>query len=172
MYKDTCFPRSSHATGPRHPLPQRAGALLLLAIPVVLSELGWMAMSIVDTIMVGRLSPAAIGAVAISSAIFYTPALFGMACSWDSTPWSPRPSAAAILTIATGLAQGVYLASPIHRSPCCWWASPPSVSSVGITETVRAPAREYIQLLNWSALPLLIYVAFRRYLQGVARCGR
>ncbi len=38
-------------------------ALLLLAIPVVLSELGWMAMSIVDTIMVGRLSPAAIGAV-------------------------------------------------------------------------------------------------------------
>ena len=54
------------------------GALLLLAIPVVLSELGWMAMSIVDTIMVGRLSPAAIGAVGISSAIFYTPALFGI----------------------------------------------------------------------------------------------
>ncbi|MEA2260477.1 MAG: multidrug resistance protein family, partial [Acidobacteriaceae bacterium] len=53
-------------------------ALLLLAIPVVLSELGWMAMSIVDTIMVGRLSPAAIGAVGISSAIFYTPALFGI----------------------------------------------------------------------------------------------
>ena len=54
------------------------GALLLLAIPVVLSELGWMAMSIVDTIMVGRLSPAAIGAVGISSAIFYAPALFGI----------------------------------------------------------------------------------------------
>jgi MATE family multidrug resistance protein len=32
-------------------------ALLLLAIPVVLSELGWSAMSIVDTVMVGRLSP-------------------------------------------------------------------------------------------------------------------
>src|SRR5271168_5478681 len=54
------------------------GALLLLAIPVVLSELGWMSMSIVDTIMVGRLSPAAIGAVGISSAIFYVPALFGI----------------------------------------------------------------------------------------------
>jgi Na+-driven multidrug efflux pump len=39
------------------------GALLALAIPVVLSELGWSAMSMVDTIMVGRLSPAAIGAV-------------------------------------------------------------------------------------------------------------
>src|SRR5271168_4963423 len=53
-------------------------ALLLLAIPVVLSELGWSAMSMVDTVMVGRLSPAAIGAVGISSAIFYTPALFGI----------------------------------------------------------------------------------------------
>src|SRR6201995_4893821 len=53
-------------------------ALLILAIPVVLSELGWVSMSIVDTIMVGRLSPAAIGAVGISSAIFYVPALFGI----------------------------------------------------------------------------------------------
>src|SRR6201992_811615 len=53
-------------------------ALLRLGIPVVLSELGWMAMSIVDTIMVGRLSPAAIGAVGFSSAIFYMPALFGI----------------------------------------------------------------------------------------------
>ena len=64
---------------PRNALPQRTAApCCSLAIPVVLSELGWMAMSIVDTIMVGRLSPAAIGAVGISSAIFYTPALFGI----------------------------------------------------------------------------------------------
>jgi multidrug resistance protein, MATE family len=32
-------------------------ALLSLAIPVILSELGWVAMGIVDTIMVGRLGP-------------------------------------------------------------------------------------------------------------------
>src|SRR6201999_4514027 len=63
---------------PAESFRRELGALLLLAVPVVLSELGWMAMSIVDTIMVGRLSPAAIGAVGISSAIFYTPALFGI----------------------------------------------------------------------------------------------
>jgi MATE family multidrug resistance protein len=40
---------------------------------------------------------------------------------------------------------------------------------IGITEAVRTPARQYIQLLNFSALPLLIYVAFRRYLQGVGK---
>ena len=42
--------------------------LTALAIPVVLSEIGWMAMTIVDTIMVGRLGPEAIGAVALGNA--------------------------------------------------------------------------------------------------------
>src|SRR5277367_1029488 len=53
-------------------------ALLRLAIPVVLSELAWMLMSVVDTIMVGRLSPEAIGAVGLSSSLYYIPALFGI----------------------------------------------------------------------------------------------
>src|SRR5271154_7495296 len=53
-------------------------ALLRLAIPVVLSELAWMLMSVVYTIMVGRLSPEAIGAVGLSSSLYYIPALFGV----------------------------------------------------------------------------------------------
>ena len=36
--------------------------MLALAVPVVLAELGWMAQGVVDTIMVGKLGPAAIGA--------------------------------------------------------------------------------------------------------------
>src|SRR5271168_4810071 len=50
-------------------------ALAQLAIPVVLSELGWMLQGVVDTIMVGRLGPAAIGAVAVGNAVYYTPAI-------------------------------------------------------------------------------------------------
>src|ERR1700691_4246903 len=53
-------------------------ALVTLAVPVVLSELGWMAQGVVDTIMVGRLGPAAIGAVALGNAVCYTPSLFGI----------------------------------------------------------------------------------------------
>src|SRR6266478_2151068 len=52
---------------------------LQLAIPLVLAELGWMSMAIVDTMMVGRLpnSAAAMGAVSLGSAIFIVLALFG-----------------------------------------------------------------------------------------------
>src|SRR6516225_6768284 len=58
-------------------LRQETRALLRLAIPVVLSELAWMLMSVVDTIMVGHLSPEAIGAVGLGSNLYYIPALFG-----------------------------------------------------------------------------------------------
>lgn len=51
---------------------------LTLAGPVVLAELGWMTMSAVDTLMVGRLSPEAIGAVGIDSALFLVPAIFAI----------------------------------------------------------------------------------------------
>src|SRR6266699_102583 len=52
---------------------------LRMAIPLVLAELGWMSMAIVDTMMVGRLpnSAVAIGAVSLGSAMFIVLALFG-----------------------------------------------------------------------------------------------
>src|SRR3989441_11140341 len=50
-----------------------------LAMPLVLAELGWMSMTIVDTMMVGRLpdSAVAMGAVSLGSGIFMVLALFG-----------------------------------------------------------------------------------------------
>src|SRR5207249_640356 len=52
---------------------------LRLAIPLVFAELGWMSMSIVDTMMVGRLpdSATAMGDVSLGSNIFIVLALFG-----------------------------------------------------------------------------------------------
>src|SRR5690242_14752055 len=52
--------------------------MLTLAGPVVLAELGWMAMGIVDTIFVGRLGAEAIGAVSLGSALYFAVAIFGM----------------------------------------------------------------------------------------------
>jgi MATE family multidrug resistance protein len=146
-------------------------ALLLLAIPVVLSELGWVSMSIVDTIMVGRLSPAAIGAVGISSAIFYTPALFGIGLLLGlDTLVSQAFGRGDYDDCHRALAQAVYLAlgyAPIAMLLIGF--APHLFPLLHITEAVRQPAREYISILNWSAPPLLIYVAFRRYLQGVGK---
>jgi hypothetical protein len=52
--------------------------MLSLAAPVALGELGWMSMSVVDTIMVGGLGPAAIGATGVGGSLFYVFAIFGV----------------------------------------------------------------------------------------------
>ena len=51
-------------------------AMFALATPLVLTELGWMAMGIVDTMFVGRVSADAIGAVSLGTSVFYAIAIF------------------------------------------------------------------------------------------------
>ncbi len=53
--------------------------MLRLAAPLALTELGWVAMGVTDTIMVGRLpdSATAIGAASLGSTLFYTIGIFG-----------------------------------------------------------------------------------------------
>src|SRR5215471_17524787 len=53
--------------------------MLRLALPLALTELSWVAMGLVDTMMVGRLpySAVAIGAVSLGTIFFYTIGIFG-----------------------------------------------------------------------------------------------
>jgi MATE family multidrug resistance protein len=146
-------------------------ALLALAIPVILSELGWVAMGIVDTIMVGRLGPEAIGAVGISSAAYYAPALFGIGILLGldtvvSQAWGRHD----FEVCHRWLAQGVYLV--VSYTPFAMLgisAVPLLFHRFGINSAVSGDASVYLRVLNLGTLPLLIYAAFRRYLQGVGR---
>ncbi len=143
--------------------------MVALAVPVVLSEFGWMAQGVVDTIMVGRLGPAAIGAVALGNAVYYTPSLFGIGLLLGLDT---------LVAQAYGrkdhdechrwLAQGVYLAC-IVTVPIMLLVALASFgfTRFGITPQVAAPTGGYLRLLNLGTLPLLLYGATRRYLQGV-----
>lgn len=145
--------------------------MVKLAVPVVLSELGWMLMGVVDTIMVGRLGPAAIGAVAVGNAVCYTPSMFGMGLMLGLDT---------LVAQAYGredhdechrwLAQGVYLAL-IAAVPIMVGIGLVSLffGRFGIAAEVAAPASGFMAVLLWSTVPLLLYGASRRYLQGVGQ---
>jgi MATE family multidrug resistance protein len=146
-------------------------AMVALAVPVVLSELGWMAQGVVDTIMVGKLGPVAIGAVALGNAVYYTPSLFGIGLllgldTLVSHAFGRRNHDAC----HQWLAQGVYLAC-IVTPPLMLLILIASFlfPRVGITPEVALPAGAYLRILNWATLPLLLYGAARRYLQGVGQ---
>jgi MATE family multidrug resistance protein len=156
-------------TQPHAPWRHELRALIILAVPVVLSELGWMAQGVVDTIMVGKLGPAAIGAVALGNAVCYTPSLFGIGLLLGLDT---------LVAQAYGrkdhdechrwLAQGVYLAcfvAPPVMALLAWASF--GFARFGITPEVAAPAGSYLRILLWGTLPLLLYGATRRYLQAV-----
>jgi MATE family multidrug resistance protein len=156
---------------PRAHWKTELAALVRLAVPVVLSELGWMAQGVVDTIMVGRLGPVSIGAVALGNALFYTPSLFGIGLLLGlDTVVAQAYGRKDYDDCHRWLAQGIYLAVAITPVLMILVALASfGFGRVGITGVVATPAAAYLRVLDWSILPLLIYGASRRYLQGVGQ---
>ncbi|HZD50382.1 MAG TPA: MATE family efflux transporter [Silvibacterium sp.] len=144
-------------------------ALLRLAIPVALSEIGWMTMSVVDVVMVGKLGPAAIGAVGLGNAIYYAPAIFGIGLLLGlDTMVSRAWGAGDFDQCHRWLAQAMYIA--LAFTPVLMLfivVARPLFTAHGVDPRVGMYTRSYAGLLNWGTLPLLIYGGFRRYLQGV-----
>ena len=146
-------------------------AMITLAVPVVLSELGWMAQGVVDNIMVGKLGPAAIGAVALGNAVCYTPSLFGIGLLLGlDTLVSQSFGRKDHDDCHRWLAQGVYLAC-IITPPLMLiiFAASYGFARFGVIPEVAALSGGYLRILNWGTLPLLLYGGTRRYLQGVGQ---
>jgi MATE family multidrug resistance protein len=140
-----------------------------LAVPVVLAELGWMTMGVVDTIMVGHVSPAAMGAVSIGGVLFYTVAVIGtgMLLGLD-TLVSQSFGAGDVLDCHRSLLNAVYLCVPVSLALMgIVWLFQPLLRSFGIDPEVLHDALPFLRAIGWSIFPLLLYFAFRRYLQGM-----
>ena len=145
--------------------------MITLAVPVVLSELGWMAQGVVDNIMVGKLGPAAIGAVALGNAVYYTPSLFGIGLLLGlDTLVSQAYGRKDHDDCHRWLAQGVYLAC-IVTPPLMVLIAALSYgfTRFGVIPEVAVLSGGYLRILNWGTLPLLLYGGTRRYLQGVGQ---
>ena len=143
---------------------------LSLAWPVVAGELGWMAMGVVDTIFVGRLGAEAIGAVSIGNMLYFAVAVFGLGLILGlDTLVSQAFGAGRRDDCHRWLVQGVYLClilSPILMGLLV--ASIPMLSRLGLHPSVREQAIPFIRVQIWSTLPLLLFSAFRRYLQAMS----
>jgi multidrug resistance protein, MATE family len=145
--------------------------LLELAWPLVLAEIGWMAMGIIDTIMVGRLphSAVAIGAVSLGSILFSTTSVFGgcLLLGLD-TVVSQAYGARRMEDCHRALWNALYLVAaltPVLMLVTAAMAA--GLARFGVNPRVLPQATGYIRILNWGTLPLMLYFAFRRYLQGI-----
>ena len=152
-------------SGLRRELPP----LVRLAMPVVVAELGWVTMGLVDIAMVGRLGAEAIGAVGIGSVLFIAVAVFGIGMLLGLDPLVAQAEGAGrrdechrwLLhgTVLAGLLAGplILVTAGVVASLPLW----------GLDPAVEALATPYAYRVLWSLLPLLLYTAFRRYLQAI-----
>ena len=130
-----------------------------------------MSMQIVDTMMVGRLpnSAEAIGAVSLGGILFYTVGVFGSGLLLGlDTVVSQSFGAGEIEECHRSLVASAYLTlilTPVLMGLVLLWV--PALRSFGIQPDVLQLAFPYLNALNWSMLPLLLYFGLRRYLQGM-----
>ncbi len=147
--------------------------MLRLAGPIVLAELGWMGMPIVDTMMVGRLpySADAIGAVSLGGILFYAIGIFGTGLMLGlDTLVSHAFGGGDIADCHHSLVNSIYLsivAAPILMGLV--WIFSGYLHRFGVAPDVLQYAVPYLSALNWSMFPLFLYFALRRYLQGMNR---
>lgn len=144
---------------------------LRLALPLVFAEVGWMAMGIVDTIMVGRLpnSAVAIGATGLGQSLYHSIAIFGAGLLLGlDTFVSQAHGRDDIRDARHSLVNGVFLAlvlTPLLMFLVSLW--PALMHRFGVSPELVEPMRPFLAALNWGTLPLLCYFALRRYLQAV-----
>jgi multidrug resistance protein, MATE family len=147
--------------------------LLTIAIPVILAELGWMLMGITDTIMVGRISAEAIGAVAVGNVIFNTIGLLaiGLLLGLDtliSQAFGAKDMQDAHHSFRQGLWLGAFVGPLLLLG---MWAAIPLLRLWQLDPGVLALAEPFTWILAWSVLPVSLYTVFRRYLQSTHQVG-
>ena len=140
-----------------------------LAIPVVFAEMGWMTMGMVDALMVGGLGPEAIGAVGVGTSLFMAVCIFAMGLMLGlDTLVSQAYGAGRVDDCHRWLFHGVVMALVLSGPVIgvLFWISS-ALDAWGLTPAVLVLTRPYLETLAWSVVPLLLYSAFRRYLQGM-----
>ena len=145
--------------------------LLRLAVPVVVVQVGLMLMGVVDSIMVGHLSAAALASVALGNMYFMGLAIFAMGVLMALDPLVAQAVGAEDhAAIARALQRGLVLALGL-TVPCgaLLLTAQPFLTWIGEPREVVPAAALFARIMIPSVAPFLAFVVFRQTLQAMGR---
>ncbi|HET7132365.1 MAG TPA: MATE family efflux transporter, partial [Gammaproteobacteria bacterium] len=153
--------------------PTRADllALLRLAAPIVLIQVGMMLMGVVDTIMVGGVSAAALAAAALGNLYFWIISALGVGVLMALDPivaqaLGARDDLAVTRGVQRGLLLAALLAIPLSLALS---TAGPVLEAVREPEAVVPAAAGYVHRAIPGLWPMLAFVALRQTLQAHRR---
>ena len=146
-------------------------AMVRLALPIVVVQLGQMLMGVVDTVMVGRVSADAIAAVALGNLYFFGAAIFGMGALMALDPVVAQAVGAGdAVAVARGVQRGLILSLALSlvatalllpaRPVLALLHQPPHVADVAAT---------YARIEIAGIVPFYVFAALRQSLQAFKR---
>ena len=144
--------------------------LIHLAIPLIAGELGWVSMSLVDTIMLGHLpnSALAMSAAALAQVLFNTLCfgVGGVLLGLDtliSQALGAKQQREANSWLLHGLVMAVALSVMLIA---IFAVTPVLLLHLPVDRAILTAAVPAMQGLNYGTLPLMLYFTLRRYLQA------
>ncbi len=142
---------------------------LRLAVPVALTQAGILFVQIVDNAMVGRLGALPLAGVAFGGNVFFFLFIFGLGLAMGITPLVGELYAQGHHRKTASLLQNsVALYLTIGLVICALqFATIPFFGHMGQPAEVVAVGTPYYEYLAWSIVPLMLFFAFRQFLQGV-----
>jgi MATE family multidrug resistance protein len=145
--------------------------MLRLALPVAAVQLGIMAMGVVDTIMVGHLSPAALAAVALGNLYFFIAGIFGQGTLMALDPViSQAVGARDEEAISRALQRGLVMALALSVFTCATFVPVEWVLlSLKQPPEVVPDAASYVRIAIPGVFPFYAFIVFRQSLQAMHR---
>jgi MATE family multidrug resistance protein len=154
-------------------LQTEARPTLMLAVPVIISQLGQMIMGVVDTLMVGKLGAESLGGVGIGSAIYSAISVFGLGLILGldflvSTAYGRKD----IKKCGHWLIQSIYL-TVLVSLPLTLFGYYLSyhLDLLGINNQVVFAAHQFLKIFIWSLPTFLFFFCLRTYLQSMNLVG-
>lgn len=144
---------------------------LRLALPVVATQLGYIAMGTVDTLMAGRLGPEAISAVGLGAGVGVLPLIMGQGTLMGLDPiisqayGAGRPGDCG-RALRHGLLLAVLLSLPLTA---LLWQSHWILRVIGEPAPLVERTAPFLRIWGLGALPFLAFAAMRQFLQGIGR---
>lgn len=148
---------------------EEVARLWRLAVPVMVAQLGMMAMGFVDTVLVGPLGSEALAATSAANAIFFSFLIFFMGTLTILNPMisqavGAEQSSRAGTLMWQGIWLGLLFGIPLNLMFFdCRWAlalldQPPAVVEL---------AGQYLGARSFASVPFMLFVAGRNFLNGI-----